>query len=354
VARVAARAGLEAKSFERAAVGFCDAVGGTISADSVARLSEGFGQAVDELRAAEAERAGRVAEHDEAPGTTRLEEVCPIEGQANISTDGMMVLVRGEGWKEAKATVISKVSVERPEARAEEQAAAGDDSDREGEEEARSRRVGDPRVRLSEHSYQVGLWDAETLGLRQYAEGLRRGLERVERLSSVNDAAPYIERVTALNFPQAIQIVDWPHAAERVWAVGKAVFGEGEAKTKLWSEARLDDLWEGRVGEVITELGQLDLSAERYPTEVQQAEGYFRNNRERMCYDEYRAAAYPIGSGTVESAAKNVVHARLKRPGRGWNRGNAQAMLAGLGELHSDRFEIVWQATLPDTAPLAA
>lgn len=348
-ARVAARAGLEAKSFERAAASFVDAVGSEISADSVARLSEGFGQAVEGLRAEEAERAGRVAERDEAPGASRVEEVEPIEGQANVSTDGMMVLVRGEGWKEAKATVISKVSVELPEARVE----AGDDPEREGERKARSRRADDPRVRLSQHSYQVGLWDAETLGKRQYAEGLRRGLERVEKLSSVNDAAPYIERVTALNFPKAAQIVDWPHAAERVWAVGKAVFGEGQAQTTLWAEARLDGLWEGHVGEVIAELGGLDLQRECYPAEVQQAEGYFRNNQDRMRYDAYRAAGYPIGSGTVESAAKNVVHARLKRPGRGWNRGNAEGMLAALGELHSGRFETVWQSSSPSAVPLA-
>jgi hypothetical protein len=38
------------------------------------------------------------------------------------------------------------------------------------------------------------------------------------------------------------------------------------------------------------------------------------------------------------------VHHRLKRPGRGWKREYAQAMLAALGELHSHRFERAWQA----------
>jgi len=36
-----------------------------------------------------------------------------------------------------------------------------------------------------------------------------------------------------------------------------------------------------------------------------------------------------IGSGTVESAANTVIHHRLKRPGRGWTRDNAQAMRTG-------------------------
>ena len=45
-----------------------------------------------------------------------------------------------------------------------------------------------------------------------------------------------------------------------------------------------------------------------------------------------------------------LVHHRMRRPGRGWQRDNAQAMLAGLSELHSGRFERAWKATLPQAA----
>ncbi len=69
-----------------------------------------------------------------------------------------------------------------------------------------------------------------------------------------------------------------------------------------------------------------------------------------MCYDEFRAEGYPIGSGTVESGINTVVHHRMKRPGRGWERSNGQAMLAALGELNSGRFERTWQETLPRVA----
>lgn len=73
----------------------------------------------------------------------------------------------------------------------------------------------------------------------------------------------------------------------------------------------------------------------------------FQGNRKRMRHDEFRAAGYPIGSGTVESGINTVVHPRMKRPGRGWTRSNGQAMLAGLSELHSGRFDQTWQAALP-------
>jgi hypothetical protein len=78
-----------------------------------------------------------------------------------------------------------------------------------------------------------------------YAEGLRRGVDQVQRLSSVNDGAPWIERITLTSFPEAVQIVDWSHASERLWTVGQAVYGEGSEKTKAWVEASLDALWAG-------------------------------------------------------------------------------------------------------------
>ena len=316
---------------------YADAVGGAISADSVGRITEGWGAQVAVQRAAEAQVANRPSERGEDPDQRRVSEIEPIAGPANISTDGVMVLVRAEGWKEAKLTAISAVTVSAAGERAESTRRA-------------SRRAGDPLVELSAHSYQAGLWDAETLGHQQYAEGLRRGIERSDRLSAVSDAAVWIERVTRQNFPDAVQIVDWSHAAERLWAVGKAVFGEGSARTRQWTEARLDELWNGKVAEVVRDLETLDLAVARYPREVQQAAGYFRNNHERMHYDVYRAAGYPIGSGTVESAANTVVHDRLKRPGRGWTRRNADGMLAGLSELQSDRFERAWHDTLPAVA----
>jgi hypothetical protein len=244
-----------------------------------------------------------------------------------------MVLIRDEGWKEVKLTTVSAVevrpAVERPE-----------------KEGATSRRAEDPLVKLKEHSYQAGVWDADTMALHQYAEGLRRGIDHCQRLSSVNDGAPWIERITDLNFPEAVQIVDWPHATGKLWKVAQAVFGEQSPEGKEWVEERLGHLWEGEVRKVEAALDELGLDQERWPAQVRQAPGYFEGNRKRMRYDEFRAEGYPIGSGTVESGINSVIHHRMKRPGRGWELSNGQAMLAGLGELHSGRFDRAWKATL--------
>ena len=47
----------------------------------------------------------------------------------------------------------------------------------------------------------------------------------------------------------------------------------------------------------------------------------------------------------MESGVNNVVHHRMKRQGRGWHSDNVDPMLAGLSELHSDRFEHAWAST---------
>jgi hypothetical protein len=327
-ARVAAREGLQAPSFDLAAAAFTDAVGARTSGESVRRVTQGWGKQREAGRGREAARALALAQQEERPTDRRLPPQDPIVDQANVSTDGVMVLLRQEGWKEVKLTTISAVQpiAARP--------SPGPQPTQEREARA--------HVKLTRHSYQAGLWDADTIAEQQYAEGVRRGLGACAQLSSVNDGAVWIERITRENFPDAVQIVDWSHASERLWAVGHAVFGAQTAQATQWTEVCLSKLWHGQVGEVVNELVGLALEQGRYPQEVQQAAGYFTSHAERMAYDAYREAGLPRGSGTVESGARSVVQQRMKRPGRGWERESGQAMLAGLSELHSGRFEQAW------------
>jgi hypothetical protein len=330
VARVATRLGLQAKSFDLAAEAFGDAVGRSMSADSLAGITEDWGRRIGAQRTAEAEQANQPAQRGERPDQRRVVEVRAISGQANLSTDGAMMRVREEGWKEVKVVAVSEVQVQPATAR---------------KNEPPGRRTDDPLVELSQHSYQAGLWDADTMAKYQYAEGLRRRIDLCSKLSSVNDGALWIKRITTTNFSHAQQIVDWRHASDHLWAVANAVAGEHTTQARQWTEKHLDLLWDGRVAEVVTTLDSMDLQHARWPDLVREAPDYFRSNQERMRYDVFRQKALPIGSGTVENAANTVVHHRLKRPGRGWQRENGQAMLAGLSELHSGRFDQAWRST---------
>jgi hypothetical protein len=318
---------LQAKSFDLAAEAYCDATGSGMSSDSLRRVTEGWGQLVEDRRKAEAEQVYEAEAPLPAKKIVRIN--APIQGQANVSTDGGMILLREEGWKEVKMSVVSEVKVS------------------EGLPTAKEPRP-DPEVLLKQHSYQVGLWEADEMGQHQYLEGTRRQIEQCRRISSVNDGALWIDRITATNYSQAIQIIDWGHADERLWKVAKAAFGEGSLPAKQWAERQIDHLWHGRVEDVVSALHALNWSQITCLDDVRQSPAYFETRQSKMNYDHFRQEGYPIGSGTVESGINTVVHHRMKRQSRGWKRPNAQAMLAALSELHSGRFQTTWHALLPN------
>jgi len=174
----------------------------------------------------------------------------------------------------------------------------------------------------------------------QYAEGLRRGLQHCSSLSSTNDAAGWIDRITTANFPGIVSIVDWTHADQRVWAAANEAFDQSSPNAQQWVNVQLDALWNGKALDVAHAIAALNLST----TAARQAQGYFESYHERMNYPAFRSAGFPIGSGAVEGANRSVVQQRMKCPGQGWCRPNAQSMLAALCELHSDRLEIAWKS----------
>jgi hypothetical protein len=141
-AKVAAHQGLQAKSFDLAAEAYCEATGGHMSGDSLTRITEGFGKKLETQRVAEAEMVYKAEVPPEAEQVVKSQ--APIAGKANLSTDGGMVLIRGEGWKEVKMSVVSEV-VMSPVTPSPENPAP------------------DPKVNLTNHSYQAGLWDADRL-----------------------------------------------------------------------------------------------------------------------------------------------------------------------------------------------
>lgn len=313
---------MQAPSFDRAAQAYSRAVGGKISGDSIRRITQDFGERIGVRRGEEVERVYTLRPEETKP-EVEIEEVAPIEEQANISTDGVLILFRESGWREVKLTVISRCDVLPAEER----------------KKATQRRKKDPLVKLYDHSCQAGLWDADTMARYQYVEGLRRGLDRCPKLSSVNDAAAWIQRITRDNFPKAEIIVDWSHAKERVWAVAHDVFGQGTLDAQRWGQSHTDALWKGLAWQVAQHISSL--SIQREP--VRQAQGYFASHHHCMHYDQYRSSGHPIGSGTVESACKNTVQHRMKRPGSGWGTDSGQAMLNALSELHSDRLDHAWE-----------
>ena len=168
-------------------------------------------------------------------------------------------------------------------------------------------------LRAKNIRYYCDIAEAETFGLQVWATGCAALADRAPELIFVCDGAVWIWNLIEHYYSQAVQIVDGYHAEEHLQGVAQAAFPK-EADRRPWLEINTQDLWEGRVEDVIQTCTQL---AQHCPA-AGRAVTYFTHNAHRMKYDEFRAAGYLIGSGTVESGCKQIVTQRLKQPGAQW------------------------------------
>jgi hypothetical protein len=187
-------------------------------------------------------------------------------------------------------------------------------------------------------SYYGDIKEAEEFGRLVYLKGRQQGAHKAEEVVFVADGAKWIWNVVEEHFPEAGQIVDWYHAAEHIWEVAHTVYGEGSDAAQDWAEERLDELWEGDLKHVLQALrNQLNSDLEEDP--AQQTITYFKNNRHRLRYPEFRSQGYQIGSGTIESGCKRVIGARLKQAGMTWTLEGARQMIKARSMYLSDEWD---------------
>lgn len=235
-----------------------------------------------------------------------------VPSRLYIAMDGVLAHLHERGWSEIKVGCCyqthSRVERKRPE-----------------------------RVEIRAHtaSYVTALEEAQTFGWRLWEEAVRRGVLTCDEVVVLGDGAHWIWNIAATHFPGATQIVDWYHASEYLWNAASAIWGEHSAQRAAWAKGQLDMLWEGNVGEVLTELEQWRERGEA----VAAALSYYTTHQERMDYASYRARGLQIGSGSVESACKQLVSARLKQAGMIWDAEGAEAVAAVRAWLKSERWE---------------
>jgi len=70
---------------------------------------------------------------------------------------------------------------------------------------------------------------------------------------------------------------------------------------------------------------------------------YYYRNRSRMRYDFYLKNGYPIASGSVEGACKNLVKDRMERSGMRWTLPMAEAVLQLRAVYLSEHFDEYWR-----------
>jgi len=181
---------------------------------------------------------------------------------------------------------------------------------------------------------------AEPFGRRLYTFALRLGCERARELVFLGDGAEWIWNLAAKHFSDAVCILDFYHASEHVWEIARVAFGEGQPAGKEWATTCTQELREAGVTGLLRSLRRLrerELSVAARAAIVREVQ-YFRRNRARLNYPEYRRQGMMIGSGPVEAACKSIVGSRLKGTGMRWSEEGADAVLAIrtalLGEEH--------------------
>src|SRR5713101_4611186 len=289
--------------FEQAREFLQDLVGIQVSKATARRATLATGEAALVVCEGEVERLKQ--EVPQAPGGA---------DQQLLSADGAMVHLVGGEWAEVKTLVMGEVT--------------------------RTKRGEVCTRQISSFSR---LAEAERFAEAALVETHRRGLERAAEVCAVQDGAEWLQGLVDYHRADAVRILDFAHAAEYINEIGQAVRAAGGRLPAGWLEGVLHRLKQQGPHRVLTHLSWL---AARYPSPlIQEKLAYLQKRETHMQYPTYQQAGWPIGSGSVESANKVVVEARLKGAGMRWERENVNPLLVLRNAVCNRRWDETWQAT---------
>jgi hypothetical protein len=141
-------------------------------------------------------------------------------------------------------------------------------------------------------------------------------------------------------------ILDLMHVLEKLWRAAYVFHAEGSLEAELWVLDRTLRILLGDVGQVVKGIRQSitkrRLSGAKGKT-LEAVADYLYRNRTRMQYDDYLANGWPIASGPVEGACKNLIKDRMERSGMRWTEQMAEAIVQLRAIYLSGDFDSYWQ-----------
>lgn len=309
--------------FAAAAAEFTSFTRVPVSDTTVRRHTEAAGAAYVVVQTAAVERLEQAAQQPSwDPGSARATDPQrPTPAVLQISVDGAMVPVLGGEWAEVKTLAVGEV-VRSP------------------------RDDGAGPVHTEHLSYFSRLTDAETFTRLATVEAHRRGVDRAHVVVAPQDGAAWQQTFLDVQRPDAVRILDFPHAVESLTKAAQAVWGAGTPTTAAWLDGQCHELKHGSAHAVLGALARLPVhtapdpraAAEQRATSLQ----YLTKRLDQLQYATFQALGYPIGSGCVESANKLVVEARLKGSGMHWARSHVNPLVALRTALGNDRWAEAW------------
>jgi len=141
-------------------------------------------------------------------------------------------------------------------------------------------------------------------------------------------------------------ILDLIHVLEKLWKAAYCFHAEGSLEADLWVIDRTLRILFGEVGQVVKGIRQSvtkrGFTGPKRKT-LNAVANYLYRNRARMRYHEYLANGWPIASGPVEGACKNLIKDRMERSGMRWTAQMAEALVQLRAIYLSGDFDRYWE-----------
>jgi len=183
--------------------------------------------------------------------------------------------------------------------------------------------------------------DSTDLGQRLHWEALRGGLGRANQTLVLGDGIAWIWNLKANRWPEARELLDFWHACQHLWSLGRACNQMDESKAQRWVQKRMDRLYRGRERSLLREISALKASGSQCGQVVRKEKNYFAGQAKRMNYKEIANRGWPIGSGPVESSCRQDQR-RFKGPGQSWTH-NGFANLSALDQARrNNHWDELW------------
>lgn len=207
------------------------------------------------------------------------------------------------------------------------------------------------RERVWNKRYLAGLMSLPEMGRQLRREALSVGIDQADVLIGLTDGGHGLEDClldqvfSGLGKPIEF-ILDFYHATEHVHQFIRMLHPSDEAAAKNQADGWCHTLRHEGGERLLAELEQCDLADRSPPVQKAHTElcNYVRKNLHRMDYPCYAARGWQIGSGSIESACKNVINARLNGPGMRWSEHGTDelAHLRALYKSESSAWDDYW------------
>jgi hypothetical protein len=190
------------------------------------------------------------------------------------------------------------------------------------------------------------LTDKDTFIADVKAEMVKRDPRHRRTWVIVTDGERALQRRVCQSFTGVTLVLDLLHVLEKLWKAAHALHPEGSREAEEFVYQRAERILRGQASQVVKGIRLIVTKRKLTGTKAKtlaEVAGYLYSNRERMKYDAYLAKGWPIASGSVEGACKNLIRDRFERSGMRWTPETAEALLRLRAVYLSGDLDAYWE-----------